>query len=124
MAFLLDKKRAGIIRNIGIAANRYNTESLSADNIKFWDVLQYDCNIDSGKIQLKEGIDQKLHFHHSMLKDLNLPTLKEIEFKKIAGFILAKCVRNNLGGKIIFATRDRIRLLNNLKYSREYFYNS
>jgi hypothetical protein len=121
MTFLNKMKQEGIIKKIGIAANRYNTASIQSNDLVGWDVVQYDATIHEGKLTSPANISLLTHFHHSTLNNYQLDdSLNFLHADEKPGYILAKSIKNNPGGKVIFATRNVERLKKNLAYFKQH----
>ncbi len=103
----------GIVRNLGIASNIHVIRSLDTTSLTNWSVLQYEYHERYSEEVIKKFSD-KQHFHHSCLKQLDQKQKKEQSHKQ-AGKLLAKAVKENPFGKILFSTRSRNRLEANLQ---------
>ena len=108
MYYLLDLKAKGHILNLGIAANVHLITKLSITDTEAWDVLQYEGNILELKYNVMHKFKNKMHLHHSVLKNAPEDTTKE-------KLILDALKYNNMG-KVIFSTRKKKRLLDNVEY--------
>jgi aryl-alcohol dehydrogenase-like predicted oxidoreductase len=107
---LLKLKEAGKVLKIGIACNvdRIIQESKSIEPI--WDILQYEGYNLKKKKQVMALFPNCTHFHHSVFKNTILG--KEDNYSDL----LFKAVEFNPYGKVIFSTRNKTRLLENLKF--------
>ncbi len=105
LAELIRLKEKGIVRNIGIAANRDHIMTLTAGDLEAWDVLQYEYNGKEGTDPLIDLFPGKLHFHHSCLKGLASSEYKNISAEDRGGYRLAQCAADNPKGKLLFSTR-------------------
>lgn len=113
-AYLLDRKRQGQIRYIGLATNILDIKALNRGGVENWDVLQYEGYDKEDVLSIKNAFPDKLHFHHSCLKNrADLKVENVLEQDKI-GYILAQSILNNRGGKIIFSTRNKLYLNANI----------
>lgn len=118
--YLLDRKKQGQIRYIGLATNVLDIKSLNTEGVKNWDILQYEGYNKEDVLSIKNAFPDKRHFHHSCLKnraDLRLNNV--IEEDKI-GYILAQAVLNNPTGKVIFSTRNKGYLNANIQALNNY----
>jgi aryl-alcohol dehydrogenase-like predicted oxidoreductase len=113
LPFLLSKKEQGVIRHIGIATDGYNLNSLAADEIASWDVLQYEAG--PWQDVLRNRFPKKLHFVHSVLKYIHRqPPPSAVSAEDWAGLLLARQAANLQADRLIFSTRDRRRLQKNI----------
>ena len=114
MTYLLDLKKKGRVRHLGIGTNITFIATLDNQALDHWDVLQYEGGeYDSVDVVMKKFPD-KIHFHHSCLKTLKNLALKEIAEQDAAGYLLAACAKRNPSGKVIFSTRKEKSLHQNL----------
>jgi aryl-alcohol dehydrogenase-like predicted oxidoreductase len=119
--FLLSQKEQGRIRYLGVATGAYNLDRLTPSDLQQWDVIQYEAGSLNGR--LKEKHPDKQHFLHSVLKNIGkYPPDPEIQPDDAGGFLLARQTKMN-AGKILFSTRRKKVLQNNLlsfkKFSTE-----
>jgi aryl-alcohol dehydrogenase-like predicted oxidoreductase len=105
--FLLLLIQKGWVKKIGLATNSNIIRSLDANCLTNWSVLQYEFN-EYYEDSLIEKHPDKLHIHHSCLK--NLSSSKQEHVYLNAGDILALAAKQNPCGKILFSTR-RINVL-------------
>lgn len=107
---LLKLKESGKVLQIGIACNvdRIIQEAKTLEPI--WDILQYEGNNLEKKKLVMELFPNSTHFHHSIFKNTILG--KEDNYSNL----LFKSVELNPNGKVIFSTRSKTRLLENLKF--------
>lgn len=111
---LLSLKKRGMVKKIGIATDYFNVAALHPENLIDWDILQYDLSTDaSGPSDLKKRYPEKIHFLHSVLK--NLKNSQKGYDSKLAAELLAQAVKVNPKGKVLFSTRSAERLLNNIE---------
>jgi aryl-alcohol dehydrogenase-like predicted oxidoreductase len=104
--YLLDRKKQGQIRYIGLATNILEIKALDTEGVENWDVLQYEGYNVEDVLSVKNKFPDKLHFHHSCLKNrADLVINNVLEQDKI-GYILAQSILNNTYGKVIFSTRN------------------
>ena len=107
---LLKLKEAGKVLKIGIATNvdRIIQDSKTIEPI--WDILQYEgYNLEKIK-HVMSLFPNSTHFHHSVFKNTVLG--EDDNYSNL----LFKAVELNPNGKVIFSTRSKTRLLENLKY--------
>lgn len=112
--YLSDLKLQGRVRHIGIGSNILDIKTLNKEDVQDWDVLQYEGNIDEQVIEMMLQFPTKTHFHHSCLKDRDNIELNKIATTDKVGFMLAQAAKLNPKGKIIFSTRNREHLENNI----------
>lgn len=68
LLYVLDLKKSGVVRQIGIAANGSNYSSLSEDDIHDWDILQYEYGPAWPEhYSFKNKFPSKKHVLHSCL---------------------------------------------------------
>lgn len=107
---LLKLKEAGKVLKIGIATNVDRILQESKTIIPIWDILQYEAYNLEKKNQVMALFPNSTHFHHSIFKN-NLKS-KEDTFSNL----LLKSIESNPNGKVIFSTRSKTRLLENLSF--------
>jgi hypothetical protein len=73
--------------------------------------LQYE---NSGAPEVMAKFPDKIHFHHSCLKNIADKKYQHIPAEDRGGFLLAEAARNNSKGKIIFSTRSQGSLKKNI----------
>jgi aryl-alcohol dehydrogenase-like predicted oxidoreductase len=112
LQYLLQLKTKGDILNIGIANNIHFIKDYNAEQVKHWDVLQYEGYNKELKELVKHKFLDKIHFHHSILKKESYNDYKE---KKIF-----EALQQNEHGKVIFATRNKARLYDTVEYIKHY----
>jgi len=105
VSFLLDQRKKGTIRYLGIAANSVDLRTLRPGSIAEWDVLQYEGGPFSGTEDIRGMFPDKTHFLHSCLKGLGRFSREGVAEDEKAGFILADRASGNRTGKTIFSTR-------------------
>lgn len=117
--FLLTQKQKGTIRYIGVAANAHYLGKVNAPDLQSWDVLQYETG--PWHEQLKNKYPDKLHFLHSALKNIrDGHEAPSIPVDDRGGFLLARHTKNNPSGKMLFSTRRKKVLHNNLVAFKKY----
>ncbi len=124
LAFLLEQKKKGVIRFLGIAAGSNNLRRLGKEELKGWDILQYESGPGSASEDLRSLFPEKLHFFHSCLRHIhqfNPPGVGEAER---AGWILANQAKKNESGKTLFFTRRREVLEKNISSFHTYYASS
>jgi aryl-alcohol dehydrogenase-like predicted oxidoreductase len=120
--FLLDLKRRGRVRFIGIGSNILDIKTLNIEEVKNWDVLQYEGNIVEETQYMMQKFPNKIHFHHSCLKNRDNISLDNINPNDRVGYILAQNALQNPEGKIIFSTRNKTYLENNIQSFSKYYH--
>lgn len=121
LAFLLEQKRKGIIKFLGVATGSMNLRQLQRDELTGWDVLQYESGPFSKNRDIQSMFPDKIHFFHSSLKHLARFEPPGVSLENKAGFILAEQVKGNPNGKVLFSTRRREALKNNLDSFKHYY---
>ena len=117
--FLLLQKEKGTIRYIGVATDAYNLQMMNPRDCEHWDILQYEAGPWYEK--LKSRYPDKLHFLHSALK--NIRTWNEdpnIPVADRGGYLLAQHSKINSSGKLLFSTRRKTVLHDNLLAFKKY----
>ncbi len=118
LEYLLSAKQKGIVKKIGLAANAVHLLSLDTADVEQWDVLQYEGDNDAAQ-QLLKRYPLKEHIHHSCIKSgINKATNISVADK--AGYILSSCVQNNPNGKVLFSTKNAVRLKQNIEAYKKY----
>ena len=118
--YLLDRKKQGQIRYIGLATNILDIKGLNTEGVENWDVLQYEGYDAQDVLRVKNKFPDKLHFHHSCLKNrADLMIENVLEQDKI-GYLLAQSILNNLDGKTIFSTRNKTYLNANIQAIKKF----
>lgn len=118
-SYLLELKKAGKVKKIGLATNFYHTQQ--DPDLNFWDVLQYEnspsYNISGPFIQ---EYPKHEHIYHSCLKQIKNFHIKSIAPKDYAGLILAYERKKNPNGKVLFATGDYNHFKHNIQTFQKY----
>ena len=112
--FLLNLKIQGRIRQLGIASNILDIKTLNNEALHDWDVLQYEGNDAEEAVGIMQKFPTKTHFHHSCLRNRNHSPSNGVPLADKVGFMLAQAVKLNPVGKIIFSTRDKDHLEDNM----------
>jgi len=107
---LLKFKEAGKVLKIGIATNvdRILQESKTIEPI--WDILQYEGYNLEKKKKVMALFPNSSHFHHSIFKRIDLG--KGDNYSNL----LLQAVEFNPNGKVIFSTRSKNRLHENMEF--------
>jgi aryl-alcohol dehydrogenase-like predicted oxidoreductase len=121
LAFLLEQKKKGIIKFLGIATGSMNLRQLQKSDLIGWDVLQYESGPFSNSSDIQLMFPEKLHFFHSSLKHLARFDPPGVLPENKAGFILAEQVKANSNGKVLFSTRRKTSLESNLDSFKHYY---
>jgi len=118
-AYLLDLKKAGKIKKIGLAANFNHTQQ--DPDLDFWDILQYEngpfYNTSDGFVQ---EYPKHEHIYHSCFKQVRNLSKKKAISKDYAGLVLAYEHKKNPNGKILFSTGNDNHLKHNILTFRQY----
>ena len=113
--FLVDQKKKGVIRSLGIATGSMNIRKLQPAALAVWDVLQYESGPQAQSADIKTLFPEKIHFLHSCIKDIKKFDNPAVPETEKAGFILAEEARKNAAGKVLFFTRRPQVLQQNLR---------
>lgn len=116
--YLQDLKNKGVVRKIGLAINSAHLLKLEEQDIAPWDVLQYEGGVAAAQMLL-ERYPEKEHIHHSCLK--HGMGASGLNSEEKAGHILASAAKLNPSGKILFSTKNRSRLHQNIKAFQKHF---
>jgi len=111
---LQELKQQGVIRKIGVATNWYNIAAIQPEELDGWDVLQYDMYNEESKSLLQKHPD-KMHIIHSVIRNeaiVNMP--KTVVEQDIAGYKMAACAGLLHSGKVLFSTRSKTKLKDNV----------
>ena len=119
-AYLLQLKKENTVRNIGMGTNVFAIKTLNTNDVTLWDVLQYDYSNPLVGNEIMVKFPEKVHFHHSCLRNINFEKLVDISPEDRGGFLLAQATLNNPNGKIIFSTRSQDSLKKNIKAFLKY----
>lgn len=111
-AYLLTLKKQGRIRFMGIGSNVLDIKTLNINDLTDWEVLQYEGGIHQNTLDIRKQFPNKTHFQHSCIKSFDPLSIKK--GKDTIGYRLAQCVLNNPEGKIIFSTRNKQYLSQNI----------
>ncbi|HLZ89183.1 MAG TPA: aldo/keto reductase [Puia sp.] len=122
LEFLLDRKQKGVIRRLGVATDGFNLGSLGPRDLDGWDVLQYEAG--EWQAPLRKRYPDKLHFVHSVLKHFDRQAAEPgvaggtggagVAAEASAGRMLAAQKKTGLADKLLFSTRQRPRLQQNI----------
>lgn len=104
--YLLERKKQGQIRYIGLATNILDIKELHTEGVENWDVLQYEGYNQQDVLSIKNKFPNKLHFHHSCLKNRADLVIENVLEQDKIGYLLAQSILNNPDGKVIFSTRN------------------
>jgi D-threo-aldose 1-dehydrogenase len=105
---LLKFKDQGKVLKIGIATNIDRILNYD-NNIPVWcDILQYEGNDKDKKLIMMNRFHKLDHFHHSILKNTHLN--ENVSYP----LLIKEALQSNPNGKIIFSTRSKLRLHENL----------
>ncbi len=102
--YLEGAKRAGVIGKLGVGTNRGVLEERFREEPRV-EVLQYEGSV-TGRLPLMERFPGKMHIHHSLFRECGSGG---------HGEMLRRALERNLGGKVIFSTRSREHLRENLE---------
>lgn len=119
LEYLLELKDQKRIKHLGVATNASVIAGLSHEELNYWDVLQYEGPAKEAE-ELKSKFPDKIHFHHSCLKNVHLVKADVPEREKY-GYTLAQYAKKNTSGKILFSTTSKDRLHQNIATFRKYF---
>jgi aryl-alcohol dehydrogenase-like predicted oxidoreductase len=111
IAYLLQLKKEGKVLHTGIGSNVNVINTLTPKDVEQWDVLQYEYS-DAREVMAK--FPDKIHFHHSCLKNIGDEKNNNIPSEERGGFLLAEAARSNPKGKVIFSTRSQSSLKKNI----------
>jgi len=115
MQYIIELKKKGLIKKIGIAVSYPNIENIEPATISDWDILQYENSLLHPSESLLDSFPDRKHFYHSVLKPL---VYKEIstELKgKVAGLLLARAAQINKEGIILFSSSKNNNIKMNLQ---------
>ena len=112
--FLLGLKKQGRVRAIGIGSNVLDIKTLYPNEVKDWDVLQYEGHLPAETAEIMQKFPDKTHFHHSCLKNRDNIAFNDRTIGDKVGFMLAQAAHLNPHGKVIFSTRSEKHLINNV----------
>jgi aryl-alcohol dehydrogenase-like predicted oxidoreductase len=110
--YLSNLKKNGDILKVGIATNIKTLITLPKAEINEWDVLQYEGFDFESKQILKVRFPDKEHIHHSCLTMRD--SLSNDIQDNMTSSLLAEAVLENLEGKVIFSSRNRNRISDNI----------
>ena len=102
--YLEGAKRAGVIGKLGVGTNRGVLEERFREDPKI-EVLQYEGSVHE-KLPLMQRFPEKLHIHHSLFREAGPGE---------HGAALRRALELNPIGKVIFSTRSREHLRENLE---------
>jgi aryl-alcohol dehydrogenase-like predicted oxidoreductase len=119
-AYLLQLKKENTVRNIGMGTNVFAIKTLNTNDVALWDVLQYDYSNPLVGKEIMVKFPEKVHFHHSCLRNIDFEKLVDISPEDRGGYLLAKAALNNPNGKIIFSTRSQDSLKKNINAFLKY----
>jgi len=102
--YLEGAKRAGVIGKLGVGTNRGVLEERFREEPRV-EVLQYEGSV-TGRLPLMERFPGKMHIHHSLFRECGPGG---------HGEVLRRALERNPGGKVIFSTRSREHLRENLE---------
>jgi aryl-alcohol dehydrogenase-like predicted oxidoreductase len=120
LRYLLDRKKQGQIRYIGLATNILDIKGLNTEGVENWDILQYEGYNAQDILSTKNKFPDKLHFHHSCLKNRADLIVKNVLEQDKIGYILAQSILNNPTGKTIFSTRHTTYLNANIQALKKF----
>jgi aryl-alcohol dehydrogenase-like predicted oxidoreductase len=112
--FLIDLKYKGDVERLGIGSDITKIEKMDQSDLDMWDVLQYEGYDATTTKKLLLQFQNKIHFHHSCLKGVNSVSYQNVYKQDIPGRVLAEKSQLNRLGKILFSTRSKEHLTNNI----------
>lgn len=118
MDYLIKVKKEGKVRKIGLASNVFHLLNLKPSEIIDWDVLQYEAGNNAAEELLKRYSDKE-HIHHSCLKH-GIQNTTGIDSVEKGGYVLAACAKQNNAGKVLFSTKSKERLKQNIQAFEKY----
>lgn len=113
--FLFNLKKEGYVKKIGIACSYLNYNNLSEQDIKDWDILQYENGINYHSNEFITEFSSKTHFYHSLLRGIKKVSNSSLPHQDLAGIVLAKASLQNPQGKIIFSSSKKNNIIGNIK---------
>ena len=120
--FLFEKKEEGVIGKLGIACNYVNIRTLQESALTDWDILQYENGALYNTKDILSSFPNKQHIYHSILRYTYLTDEAPVDIspEKKAGYILAKYLKENPKGMVLFSTGSKKNLSLNLSSIEEY----
>ena len=122
MNYVQNLKSSGFVKKIGIAACYINLYQLAADKITAWDILQYENGLKFYSDDLLDRFPGKIHIYHSVLKNVKNITIQGNSGVEVAGALLARSIKNNPDGIILFSTTNKARIGQNLDSMNKYIH--
>lgn len=113
--YLEELKKRGSIKQLGVGTNALGLRTLDANDLKNWDILQYDGNVPDLVKELMSKFPDHRHFHHSCLKSFHDTAWQRVPVDVRGGFLLAQAATKNNLGKIIFSTRSLSSMKSNIE---------
>ncbi|TQI71941.1 aldo/keto reductase family protein [Gramella sp. Hel_I_59] len=111
--FLFNLKKEGVILNLGVAVNSHHLKKIDEPLHDNWDILQYD-HMSSNSKSIQTSFPERDHYFHSILKNIEESQVVEVNDKEKAGYLLAQIANKNTSSKILFSTRKKSRLIDNI----------
>lgn len=115
MNYIFDLKKKGFVRKIGIAASYVNLYQLAPETITNWDILQYENGLLFTSDDILQIFPGKRHIYHSILKKLKTIKIDGYSKNEIAGILLARALKNNPAGQVLFSTSKNENIKEDLK---------
>ena len=115
LRYVVELKKKGLIREIGIAASYPNIENIELVTISDWDILQYENSLLHPSENLFDSFPDKKHFYHSVLKPLVYKEISTELKDKAAGILLARAAQMNKEGIILFSSSKNNNIKTNLQ---------
>ena len=118
--YLMEAKKIGLIKKIGVAASYVNIELLNPEELSDWDILQYENGMLYDTDNLRNKFPDQLHYYHSSLKYLHTNDQGGLAAKKNPAMALAGAIIKNPTGKIIFSSSVPRHISENISLLRSY----
>jgi len=102
--YLAELRKQGVVGRLGCGTNRWVLEERCQED-PLVEVLQYEGSV-TERLPLMERFPGKMHIHHSLFRERGAGR---------PGEVLRRALERNPGGKVIFSTRSREHLRENLE---------
>lgn len=113
--YLLELKRSGLVRRIGLAAGGWNYAGLTADTLAAWDVLQYEFGPAWPETRaLPTLYPEHIHIFHSCLRGVAERSAARLGDPDSPGRVLAECAAAAGGGHVLFSSTRAEHIRRNL----------
>ncbi len=121
LEYLLQQKKHGVIRRLGIGASFKNIENLDEKDLTDWEVLQYEYGLKIPSQELSNRFASKKHIHHSIFKSLPYADFADIPSNQKAGYLLAHHLKEKPDSLVLFSSSKEKNIQSNIRDTLHFY---